>query len=82
MTIHLRLFGEMRQYLPAGVPRRGGPLEVADGITAQRLILSLGIPYGGEEGEIVVAVNDVQAEHAQVLREGDTVAIFEPLAGG
>ena len=82
MTINLRLFGALKEYQPEGVPRRGGPYGLPEGTTAQRLILDLGIPYGGEEGEIVVSVNDVQVEHGHVFQEGESVSLFEPLAGG
>jgi molybdopterin converting factor small subunit len=83
MTITLRLFGELRQYAPEG-ERRGRAIrtEVPDGFTALQLILHLGIPYGGDEGQMVVAVNDTEMPHNSVLRDGDTVSLFEPLAGG
>jgi molybdopterin converting factor small subunit len=83
MTITLRLFGELKQYAPDG-PRqgRGIRVELPDGLTALQLILRLGIPYGGEEGQMVVAVNDVEVDHGTALRDGDTVSLFEPLAGG
>lgn len=83
MTITIRLFGELRQHLPpehAG--KRSTIMEVPDGLTAQQLILRLGIPYGVDEGQIVVAVNDVEVEHGHTLQPGDTVSLFEPLAGG
>ena len=83
MTITLRLFGELRRYAPEG-ERRGRAIrtEVPDGLTAVQLILHLGIPYGGDEGQMVVAVNDTEVPHTTVIREGDTVSLFEPLAGG
>ena len=82
MTITLRLFGELKQYLPGNAKGRTARLEVPDGLTALQLILRLGIPYGGDEGQMVVAVNDVEVSHCTVLRDGDTVSMFEPLAGG
>jgi molybdopterin converting factor small subunit len=83
MTITLRLFGELKQYLPEGRKQgRAVHVEVPDGLTALQLILRLGIPYGGEEGQMVVAVNDTEVAHNAVLRDGDTVSLFEPLAGG
>jgi molybdopterin converting factor small subunit len=82
MTITLRLFGELKEYMPQGKARSGARIEVAENMTALQLILALSIPYGGEEGQMVVAVNDVEVDHNTRLREGDTVSIFEPLAGG
>ena len=82
MKIRLRLFGELKQYLPQGVPSRQAEVEVPDGLDVLGLILRLGIPYNAEEGEIVVTVNDMQVEHRAPLRDGDVVSMFEPLAGG
>jgi molybdopterin converting factor small subunit len=82
MKIRLRLFGELKQHLPEGVPSRQAEIEVPDGLDVLGLILRLGIPYNAEEGEIVVTVNDTQVEHRAPLREGDVVSMFEPLAGG
>jgi molybdopterin converting factor small subunit len=82
MTITLRLFGELKQYMPHDATGRTARMELPDGTTALQLILRLGIPYGGEEGQMVVAVNDAEVDHNTVLREGDAVSMFEPLAGG
>jgi len=83
MTITLRLFGELKQYLPEGQKEsRAARMELPDGLTALQLILRLGIPYGGDEGQMVVAVNDSEVDHHTVLRDGDSVSMFEPLAGG
>jgi molybdopterin converting factor small subunit len=83
MTITLRLFGELKHYAPQDAAgKRAARVELPDGMTAVQLILHLGIPYGGEEGQMVVAVNDVEVDHSTVLREGDAVSLFEPLAGG
>ncbi len=83
MKITLRLFGELRRYLPPEqATRRSVITEVPDGLTAVQLILHLGIPYGGDEGQMVVAVNDLEVEHTATIRDGDVVSMFEPLAGG
>jgi len=57
-------------------------MELPEGTTVLDLINRLGIPYGGEEGLLVAAVNDAEAAHGSVLRDGDRVSMFEPLAGG
>ena len=83
MKLLIRLFGELKHYTTAG-ERQGREvrIEVPDGLTALQLILRLGIPYGGDEGQMVVAVNDTEVDHNTVLKDGDTVSLFEPLAGG
>ena len=82
MTITVRLFGELKRHAPPGQSPRSASVAVPDGCTALQLILKLGIPYGGDEGQMVVAVNDVEVDHGTVLRDGDSVSLFEPLAGG
>lgn len=82
MQIRLRLFGELKEYAPEGAVRGAALLELPDGATVMDLINHLRIPYGGEEGLLVVAVNDVEAPHGQRLKPGDSVSMFEPLAGG
>jgi len=83
MKVSLRLFGELKHYTPEGERQgRAVRIELPEGLTALQLILRLGIPYGGDEGQMVVAVNDTEVGHNTVLRDGDTVSLFEPLAGG
>ncbi len=82
MTLHLRLFGELKQYLPEGATGRQVAVEVPDGLDALALILRLGIPYEADEGAVVVTINDTQVEHGHRLRDGDVVSMFAPLAGG
>ena len=83
MTITLRLFGELKHFAPGDLPTsRAQRVEVPEGVNALQLVLHLGIPYGGEEGQMVITVNDVEVDHSTPLREGDTVSLFEALAGG
>ena len=82
MTIQLRHFGELRRHRPAGSTGRTILLTLPDGTTALQLILQLGIPCGGEEGQMVVAIDDVEVDHNTVLKDGNTVSLFEALAGG
>jgi molybdopterin converting factor small subunit len=82
MTVTVRLFGELKRHAPPGQPARAVRLDVEPGTTVVQLILQLGIPYGGEEGQMVAAVNDVEVDHQSELHDGDTLSLFEPLAGG
>jgi molybdopterin converting factor small subunit len=82
MKIHLRLFGELKQYAPPGATGRQTMVEVPENQDVLGLIMDLGIPYHADEGAIVVTVNDQQVEHSARLQDGDVVSMFEPLAGG
>ena len=84
MQVQLRLFASLRDRLPGG-DRGRGPLELPAGATLVDLLIALQIPpelaqmvmLNGEQ----VAV-DWEARRAITLREGDTVSIFPPVAGG
>ena len=83
MFLTLKLFGELRRHSPAGERvGRAVRAQFPDGLTAQQLVIRLGIPYGGDEGQMVIAVNDREVDHGTTLRDGDVVSLFEPLAGG
>jgi molybdopterin converting factor small subunit len=82
VTIELRLFGELGEYMPDGVSGRRARIEIPDRSDVMGLIDHLGIPYEVEEGAIVVAINDEVADHHAPIREGDVVSMFPPLAGG
>jgi molybdopterin converting factor small subunit len=82
VTIELRLFGELGEYMPAGTTGRRAQVEIPDKLDVMGLINHLGIPYEVEEGAIVVAINDEVADHYAPIREGDIISMFPPLAGG
>lgn len=82
MTVTVRLFGELRVHTPAGENPRAARVELPEGSTALQLVLRLGLPYGEDEGQVVIAVNDVEVDHRTPLRQGDVVSLFAPLAGG
>lgn len=78
LRIELRLFGHLREYLPASdLP--GVPMEIPEGFSVEDLIRKLGIPPGDPK---IVLVNGLHALREQILQEGDRVSIFPPIAGG
>ncbi len=76
--VELRLFGHLREYLPASA-EPGVPMEIPQGFSIQDLIEKLGIPPGDPK---IVLVNGLHAMREQILKEGDRVSIFPPIAGG
>lgn len=82
MTIELRLFGELGEYMPEGVTGRRARIEIPDNLTVMGLIDHLGIPFEADEGMIVVAINDEVADLYAPLPEGSVISMFPPLAGG
>ena len=82
MTIELRLFGELGEYMPAGATGRRARIEIPDDLDVMGLIDFLGIPFEADEGAIVVAINDEVADLHAPINEGDIIGMFPPLAGG
>lgn len=74
MRVHVTLKGTLAERLPGG----RGEVEVADGASVQQLADALGLP--GEH--CVFVVNGTTAKRDAVLREGDRVQAFPPMAGG
>lgn len=77
MQVDVRLFGSLRQHLPAD--KRGKTtLTLADGAKVQDVIDALTIPEF-----VIIAINDEQAgDYETTLKQGDTVLLFEAAAGG
>ncbi|MCS6962655.1 MoaD/ThiS family protein [Thermoflexus sp.] len=78
MQVKVQVYAILRQYIPDASQ---GPLvmEVPEGITVGQLIERLPIP---SELARVVFVNGTRQEPDWVLREGDEIGIFPPIAGG
>jgi sulfur carrier protein ThiS len=79
MKIHLRLFASLGRYAPPGEGTEGREVTLAEGATVGSLLERLGIPAGVVK---LVFVNGVHATADTVLRNGDRVGVFPPVAGG
>ncbi len=83
MRITLKLYASLGSYLPGGAVRNAAQVEVDEGISLNQLIDRFGVP---REQVHLVLVNGVYQEEADrarpLLKEGDAVAIWPPVAGG
>ena len=77
MTIQLKFFAGLRNYLPAG--QSPYPAEVAEAATVGDVLAQFGVP---EDKPRILLVNGRHADVRQVLQEGDLVSVFPPVAGG
>lgn len=79
MKIELNLFASLAEYLPD--KEKGNPniLEMPAGTTIEGLIDHLKIP---PEAPRIIFQNGIHAGREAVLKEGDRVGMFPPLAGG
>jgi sulfur carrier protein ThiS len=79
MNVDLAMFAYLSDYQPDGAGgRHPRTLELSEEATVADLVTQLGLP---DEPRIVF-VNGRHAEEAKLLRDGDRLAIFPPVAGG
>lgn len=79
MLIRIRLFSDIRKYLPPGSVGDACELNLEKGATVGELKLLLGIP---EKKKCVVTVNDTNRKEDFVLEDNDKVKIFPAAMGG
>lgn len=79
MRVTVRLYASLAKYEPRG--NRGAPIPVdlPDGATVADLLAHLGIPR--EHARMIVS-DDEQIADTAVLRDGQHVALYPPIAGG
>ena len=78
MKIELALFASLAAFLPGGGKRGARILEVEDGTAVADIIADLGLP----DAPRIVFVNNRGTAEETVLKDGDRLAIFPPIAGG
>jgi sulfur-carrier protein len=79
MEIEVKLFATLRDYLPKGSERFSCKMGI-EGTTRIGDILSrLKIP---EDIPKIILLNGIHGKEDQVLKEGDVLSIFPPVAGG
>jgi molybdopterin converting factor small subunit len=80
MEVTLRLFADLRKYLPTiGSDGKKAILNVPNGTTIQELASKISIP---EDSLQIILVNGHNASLDQRLSEGDELSIFPFMAGG
>ena len=79
MKIEVALFASLSKYLPPDAQNRRATIEVADGATVREVMTQLGVPA---ESSNILLVNGLQAKESTVLKDGETLSVFPPLAGG
>lgn len=79
MKIEVALYATLSKHLPPGAQNRKAVIEIKDGATVRDVMNQLGIP---PELPNILLVNGRQVPDATVLKDGETLSIFPPLAGG
>ena len=78
MKIELRLFASLSVYMPETVSV-DSIIDIKEGISIRELLEQLNVPLDSVK---IIFVNGVHAERDEILKEGDRVGIFPPVAGG
>ncbi len=79
MEIEVKLFATLRDYLPAGSGRFSCKMEFPGSPRVKDILSTLKIP---DEIPKIILVNGIHGKNDQVLKEGDVVSVFPPVAGG
>jgi molybdopterin synthase sulfur carrier subunit len=77
MKVELVLYASLKNYLPEENGKT--VLEVEAGTTVEGLLNKLRIPPGSPK---IIFLNGVHAQGNEVLKDGDRVGAFPPVAGG
>ncbi|NWF55410.1 MAG: MoaD/ThiS family protein [Syntrophaceae bacterium] len=79
MKIELRLYASLGRYLPEEKDGNSCVVEVEPGTTIRDLFLRFQIPA---EARKIIFLNGIHAQGDEVLKNGDRVGAFPPVAGG
>jgi molybdopterin converting factor small subunit len=74
MRIELKLYASLGRYMP-----EQNAVEIAEGSTIRGLLEGLKVPMDAVK---LIFLNGVHADGGEVLKEGDRVGVFPPVAGG
>jgi len=79
MKIQVELYATLSKYLPPGAEGRKAMVELPEGATVGDLLKHLAIPA---EIAALLLVNGTHRPPETVLKDGEVIAMFPPLAGG
>jgi len=79
MEIEVKLFANFRDYLPEGSDRFSCTMKLQPSERVADVIERLGLP---KDHPKVILINGVHGKEDDRLKEGDTLSIFPPVAGG
>jgi molybdopterin synthase sulfur carrier subunit len=80
MKIEVNLFASLARYIPDKTGSHGKRiLDIAEGTTIVEILKGLEVPL---EKVKVIFLNGLHATGEEILKEGDRVGVFPPVAGG
>ena len=79
MHVELRLYASLQKFLPGNSTDNSRSVEMEEGATVKNLLEKFQIPLDAPK---VIFLNGIHARGDEVLKEGDRVGAFPPVAGG
>ena len=79
IEIEVKLFATLRDYLPKGSSQFSCKMGIDPHTRIQDILSRLKIP---DDLPKIILVNGIHGKKDQVLKEGDVLSIFPPVAGG
>ena len=80
MKIELKLYASLSRHMPqALLEKKQAYLEIGEGATIKVLLENLEVPL---ETVKLIFINGVHAKYDDVLKDGDRLGVFPPVAGG
>jgi molybdopterin converting factor small subunit len=80
MNIEVRLFAQLRKYLPRGNSQGSARIDMPEGATIADALAALGIPASAANMALVDGSHEANVR--QRLKDGCTLSVFPPMAGG
>ena len=79
MNVTLKLFADLRKFLPEGSDGQSCVLEIDGHTTVDHLLKRMKI---SDQIPMIILVNYTHAKKDQILANGDVLSVFPPIAGG
>ena len=79
MRITVKLFANLRNFLPNGQGTNSSVMDIGEGATVSEVLERLKVP---RDMAHLTLINGKQSKAGAVLSEGDLLSVFPPLAGG
>ncbi len=80
MKVEVKLYASLGRYMPQSVLERGqNYLEVGEGTTIKAFLEKLKVPL---ETVKLIFLNGIHAKDTEILKDGDRLGVFPPVAGG
>lgn len=80
MKVEVKLYASLGRYMPQAALEKGkGYLEVGEGTTIKAFLENLKVPL---ETVKLIFLNGIHAKDTEILKDGDRLGVFPPVAGG